>query len=293
MSLTIIIDEKAGPCSGVRRVIRLTEESLAAGKATASLGKVIHNEVEIDRLKSLGLNEVDHSEFDRVAAGGDPRELVIRAHGEPGAVYQRAQKLGITVIDGTCPVVTRSQRLARKYYDEGYQVAIIGKPMHAEVIGIQGHCNNEVRVVHDEHDIEQLDPDRPTYVLAQTTISDDMWYTLLQAVQRRVRDVSHRKTICAIVARRENDLRHFAATCDAVIFVGGRNSSNTRVMVDVCKSVNPKTYWIETTEEIETAWLDGIETVGVSGSASTPLWLVEKTGEELARHYAARVASES
>jgi 4-hydroxy-3-methylbut-2-enyl diphosphate reductase len=113
---------------------------------------------------------------------------------------------------------------------------------------------------------------------------------LLAVIQTRVRDVTSRNTICAFVANREDALRDFAASCDAVIFVGGRNSSNTRVMVDVCLTVNPRTYWIETAAEMESAWLDGIETVGISGSASTPQWLIEKTGEELARRFAAQLA---
>jgi 4-hydroxy-3-methylbut-2-enyl diphosphate reductase len=285
MPLTIIIDEKAGPCGGVKRVIRLTEESIAAGLATASLGKVIHNEVEIERLKKLGMREVDHSQIDREAGSAEPRRLVIRAHGEPEAVLDRAVELGLDVVDGTCPVVTRSQKYARKYYDDGYQVVIIGKPKHAEVIGIQGHCNNEVIVVHDEDDIALLDPDRPTYVIAQTTISDEMWSSLLEAIQLRVRHLTYRNTICAFVADREEELRGFAASCDALIFVGGRNSSNTRVMYDVCHAVNPRSYWVEKADEVESAWLDGVGTVGVSGSASTPQWLIEKVGEELAARY--------
>lgn len=289
MTLKIIIDDEAGPCGGVKRVIRLTEKSIADGHDTASLGKVIHNEVEIDRLKSRGMSEVDHGELDRVAAGANPRRLVIRAHGEPEEVFERARELNVDIVDGTCPVVTRSQKYARTYYDRGYQVAIVGKPKHAEVIGIQGHCNNEVTVVHEEADVQALDPDRPTYVLAQTTISDEMWERLLAAIEGHVHDVTHRNTICAFVANREEELRDFAASCDVVIFVGGRNSSNTHVMYDVCRSVNPRSHWVETAAEIDLAWLEGAESVGISGSASTPQWLLEKTGEALARRCAVAV----
>jgi 4-hydroxy-3-methylbut-2-enyl diphosphate reductase len=184
---------------------------------------------------------------------------------------------------GTCPVVTRSQKYARKYHEEGYQVVVIGKPKHAEVIGILGHCDNQAKVVHDEVDVAQLDPDRPTYVLAQTTISDEMWNSMLAAIRKRVRDVTWRNTICGFVSDRETELRSFAAECDVMLFVGGFNSSNTQVMYDVCREVNPRAYWIETADQVDTSWFDDAETIGISGSASTPQWLLERIGEELGR----------
>jgi 4-hydroxy-3-methylbut-2-enyl diphosphate reductase len=280
--LKIIIDDKAGPCGGVKRVIRLTEKSLAAGVKTASLGAVIHNDLEIARLRELGMTEVDHSVFAERDESSKPERVVIRAHGEPPEVFAQAQRQNLEVIDGTCPVVTRSQRFAQKYHEMGYQVVVVGKPKHAEVIAILGYCNNEAKVVHDAADIEQLDPDRPTIVLAQTTISDDMWNTMLAAIQKRVKDVTCRNTICAFVVDREAELRTFAASCDVVLLVGGHNSSNTHVMFDVCHSVNPRSHWIESAAEIEMQWLTGAETVGISGSASTPQWLLEKIAEALA-----------
>ena len=293
MPLKIIIDDKAGPCGGVKRVIRLTEDNLAAGFQTASLGHVIHNDIEIARLKELGMSEADHT---ILACDDDPpdtagKRLVIRAHGEPPETFAKAQEMGLEVVDGTCPVVTRSQKYAQKYYEQGYQVVIVGKPKHAEVIGIIGYCNNEAMVVHDEADVLQLDRNRPTYVIAQTTISDEMWHSMLAAIQRRCHDVTVRNTICSFVADRENELRVFAKSVDAVIFVGGKNSSNTMVMHEVCLSVNPRSYWVETAHEVEAEWLEGIESVGISGSASTPQWLLEAVGNALAKKFADRMAS--
>lgn len=278
----IIIDENSGPCGGVKRVIRLAEKNLADGFETASLGPVVHNNVEIERLRALGLEPVDHTEFERIESGGPTRKIVVRAHGETPEVFARADKLGIEVVDGTCPVVVRSQKFARKYYEQGYQVVVIGKPHHAEVIGILGHCDNKAKVVHDEKDIEQLDPDRPTYVLAQTTISDEMWTTMLAAIRKRVKDVTDRNTICAFVSNREEELKEFADECDIILFVGGHNSSNTKVMYEVCRSINPRSYWIETIDEVDLAWFDDAESVGISGSASTPMWLLEQIGTDLA-----------
>jgi len=278
----IIIDENSGPCGGVKRVIRLAEENLADGFETASLGPVVHNNVEIERLRNLGLEPVDHTEFERIEAGGPPRKIVVRAHGEAPEVFARAAQLAIDVVDGTCPVVVRSQKFARKYHEQGYQVVVIGKPHHAEVIGILGHCDNQAKIVHDEDDIAQLDPDRPTYVLAQTTISDEMWTSMLTAIRKRVKNVTDRNTICAFVSNREEELKEFAAECDVILFVGGHNSSNTKVMYEVCRTINPRSYWIETIGEVDTAWFDNAESVGISGSASTPQWLLEQIGRDLA-----------
>jgi len=279
----IIIDENSGPCGGVKRVIRLAEKNLADGFETASLGPVVHNNVEIDRLRALGLEPVDHTEFERIESGGAPRKIVVRAHGETPEVFDRAESLGIDVVDGTCPVVVRSQKFARKYYEQGYQVVVVGKPHHAEVIGILGHCDNKAKIVHDENDIEQLDPDRPTYVLAQTTISDEMWTSMLDAIRKRVKDVTDRNTICAFVSNREEELKEFADECDIILFVGGHNSSNTKVMYEVCRAVNPRSHWIEKFDEVDLAWFYDAESVGISGSASTPMWLLEQIGTDLAK----------
>ncbi|MEW5873769.1 MAG: 4-hydroxy-3-methylbut-2-enyl diphosphate reductase [Candidatus Zixiibacteriota bacterium] len=278
----IIIDENSGPCGGVKRVIRLAEKDLSQGRKAASLGPVVHNNEEIDRLTGLGLDAVDYSEFERVESGGDKRRVIVRAHGEAPEVFERAAELGIDMVDGTCPVVIRSQRFANKYHKLGYQVVVVGKPKHAEVIGIVGHCDNKAIVVHDENDIAQLDPDRPTYVLAQTTISDEMWTSMLELIRQRVKNVTHRNTICAFVSDREEELKIFADDCDVVLFVGGKNSSNTKVMYEVCLAVNPRSHWIENADDIDLAWMSDAETIGISGSASTPQWLLEKVGEDLA-----------
>lgn len=278
----IIIDENSGPCGGVKRVIRLAERDLGQGINAASLGPVVHNNEEIERLSAMGLEAVDYSEFDRVESGGEKRRVVIRAHGEAPEIFERAEKLGVEVVDGTCPVVIRSQRFANKYHRMGYQVVVVGKPKHAEVIGIVGHCDNQAKVVHDESDIAQLDPDRPTYVLAQTTISEEMWTSMLDLIRKHVKNVTYRNTICAFVSDREEELKIFADDCDVVLFVGGKNSSNTKVMYEVCRDVNPRSYWIETAEDIDLEWLNHAESVGISGSASTPQWLLEKVGEDLA-----------
>jgi len=279
--MRIVIDEKAGPCGGVRRVIKLAEKNLAAGVKVASRGAVIHNNIEIERLERLGLKTADHHTLQPSAGDEQGYKLLIRAHGVGPEVFRQAEKNRVEVIDGTCPVVTRSQKIARKYYQQGYQVVVVGKPKHPEVISIVGHCDNKATVVHIAEDIDRLDPDQPTFVLAQTTIADDSFAEMLSAIEKRVKTVEQRNTICTFVSRREEQLQQFARECDVVLFVGGKNSSNTRVMFNVCRSVNPRSYWIETGGDINPTWLKETDTVGISGSASTPDWLLEQIADDL------------
>lgn len=285
--MRILIDKKAGPCGGVKRVIKLAEQNLATGEKVASRGEVIHNNREVARLEKLGLKIVAKDAIRPVDDQGQDYKLLIRAHGAAPGVFRLADDEGVDVIDGTCPVVTRSQKLARKYHEQGYQVVVVGKPKHPEVIAIVGHCDNRAQVVHNVSDIKRLDTELPTFVLAQTTIDENYFNEMLAAIKNHLRLVEHRNTICAFVSNRKRQLRTFAAACDVVLLVGGKNSSNTRVMFADCRSVNPRSYWIETAEDIKQTWLKVTDTVGISGSASTPGWLLERIASELRSRFSA------
>jgi 4-hydroxy-3-methylbut-2-enyl diphosphate reductase len=160
---------------------------------------------------------------------------------------------------------------------------IIGKPKHAEVIGIVGHCGGEAVVVNVPEDAAKLDPKRQTYVLAQTTISTEHYESVLREFDRRQIPYQTNNTICRFVTDRNDDLPRFARQHDVILFVGGHHSSNTKVMHQVCKAVNPRSYHIDSVNEIDPAWFAGTETVGVSGSASTPEWLIADVAEYVGR----------
>jgi 4-hydroxy-3-methylbut-2-enyl diphosphate reductase len=281
MRLQVTIDENAGPCGGVKRVIRLAENSLSEGAQTVSLGDVIHNADEIQRLEKLGLKTSDHSVIDEAAK--DPgQRVLIRAHGEPPETYDRAQAEGVELIDGTCPVVTRSQKAAREHWQAGDQVVIVGKPKHAEVIGVVGHCGGEAIVVSEPQDVDRLDAGRKSYVLAQTTISAQQYRAVLEELDRRRIPYETNNTICRFVTDRNDDLPAFAQQHDVILFVGGHHSSNTKVMHQVCMRANPRSYHIDSVAEIEPTWFAHASTVGVSGSASTPEWLLAEVAEYVA-----------
>lgn len=269
--MKVMIDPRAGFCGGVKRVVKIAERELAASTTPLlSLGDVIHNEREIHRLEELGLRSTDNTILENNS--DSPCRLLIRAHGEPSDVFERASACTLEVIDGTCPVVTRSQDIARAHHLAGEQVVIIGKPYHPETKGIIGHCNSDAVVVFEHDDIQKLQPERKTFVLAQTTISADWFDERVEWVKEHCRDVVVENTLCRFVVGRDKDLRDFAAQVDVLIFVGGTRSSNTKSLYEVCRRANPRSHRITGENDIDAAWFRSEDTVGISGSASTPQW---------------------
>ena len=282
--MLIEIDDKSGFCFGVVRAITEAESALSDGGEVSSLGDIVHNRMEVQRLEALGLKTVTHTDLPTL--GG--KRLFIRAHGEPPRTYRTARELGIEIIDATCPVVARLQRRVVEAYEEmaprGGQVVILGKRGHAEVVGLTGQVEDRAIVVERKEDLEQIDFTRPVFFLSQTTQSIALFEQLGDEILRRhaspdeVRIVD---TICRQVSGREQHLEGFAARFDVVIFVCGRKSSNGKVLFEVCRRTNPRTYNIEEAGELDPAWLEGVSTVGICGATSTPKWLMEQVRDRI------------
>ena len=288
--MKVFVDPRAGFCGGVRRVVKMAEQHIQeTGRPLQSLGDVIHNEVEIGRLKELGLSGTGYEVLD--GAGTPARKLLIRAHGEPPETYRKAKQLGIELLDGTCPVVTRSQDLARAHYLAGEQVVIVGKPYHPETIGIRGHCDGQAIVVYEKSDVEKLDPQQKTFVLAQTTVAREWFQERIDWIKERCAgvEVVVENTLCRFVVGRDRDLEKFAREVSVVIMVGGTKSSNTKALFEVCRKVNPRSHLVVTEADLDLRWLRDEDTVGVTGSASTPLWLLERVRNFIAKHAPAEI----
>ncbi len=273
------IDPGAGFCPGVRRAIRQAEEEIRKGGDLAVIGELIHNRREIRRLEGLGIELVDQETLAKaqsLRAVAPYRRLMVRAHGLPKGLYERLRAEGYEIVDGTCPVVERSQRFVRRYFERGYQVVIVGKPHHPEVVALVGQVDGPVWVAMEPEDVRDLDPQRPVLLMAQTTIEPERFERVRRYLEEMAETLEVRNTICKAISGRHEQVREFAVRHDVVIFVGGRNSSNTKLLFGVCKSVNPRSYWIESEDEIQRDWFSGAETVGVSGSASTPPWQLEQ-----------------
>jgi 4-hydroxy-3-methylbut-2-enyl diphosphate reductase len=304
--MNVTIDANSGFCWGVVRTVQIAEQYLEKYDNVYVLGHIIHNPKEIERLQQKGLQTIHVEDFERIAAsakasptahGTTPRVL-IRAHGEPPETYRKAFELGIELIDATCPVVTKLQERVRKFYDQGYQVVVFGKKDHAEVIGVRGVCNDECIVVKSvQEGLDSVNVERKTVLFSQTTMDRPTFYALRDALQARVKELVvdtmqniavefHAKdTICGQVSGREDKLAAFAATQDIMLFIAGHESSNGKVLYNVAKASNPRTYFIEDIQELQESWFDGVSNVGISGATSTPQWLMEKLKKAVEERY--------
>lgn len=283
--MRIEIDINSGFCFGVVRAINEAEQALQSG-SVASLGDIVHNRMEVQRLESLGLQTISHADIPTL----EGKRMLIRAHGEPPKTYDLAKEYGVEVIDATCPVVAALQRKVKKAYEEmsavGGTVVILGKRGHAEVVGLTGQVDEQAMVVECEEDLQAIDFSRPIYFLSQTTQSIEKFNHLAEVMREKVSQeamLTIDDTICRRVSSREEHLREFARQHDIIIFVCGRKSSNGKVLYNICQQENERSYNIEEASELQKEWFEGVESVGICGATSTPKWLMEQIAEAIAQ----------
>ncbi len=268
-----IVDPLAGFCGGVSRAIELVEQALSRGEKLAVKGELIHNRLEVDRLYTLGLESINQLEEAREST------VLVRTHGEESSFFQQAKELKILYLDATCPKVMRSQKVIRRAHKEGKQIVVVGHLNHPEVIALQGHCDGDAIVVNKDEVTAIIDAHRPTLLIAQTTVDPGTYANWQEKLRREVNDLEVFDSRCSFVNRRQKELREFASEHPAIIFVGGRHSSNTRLLYNICLNANPNTLFIEDEKELDWEWLKQFDEVGISGSASTPMWLLKKVAE--------------
>ena len=279
------IDTGSGFCFGVTTAIRKAEEELAKGSTLYCLGDIVHNGMECERLRQMGLITINHDDLKQL----HDAKVLLRAHGEPPETYALARKNNIEIIDATCPVVLQLQRRIKKQYDSRNedqetngekQIVIFGKPGHAEVLGLVGQTENNAIVIASFEDVKKLDFSRDIYLYSQTTKSLDEFQRIIEYIKQNISpDATFKSfdTICRQVANRMPSLASFAARHDLLLFVCGRKSSNGRVLFNECQRVNANSHLIEGPNEIDPQWLnDELKTVGICGATSTPKWLMEE-----------------
>lgn len=278
----IEIDDGSGFCFGVTTAIRKAEEELAAGKTLYCLGDIVHNGMECERLRSMGLITINHDELKAL----HDVKVLLRAHGEPPETYEVARRNNIEIIDATCPVVLQLQRRIKREYDSNpdAQIVIFGKPGHAEVLGLVGQTNSKAIVIAGIDDAKALDFNRDIYLYSQTTKSLDEFHRIIDYIQEHISpEATFRSfdTICRQVANRMPNISSFAKRHDLILFVCGRKSSNGKVLFNECRSVNPNSHLIEGPDEIKREWIEGIDTIGICGATSTPKWLMERCRDRI------------
>ena len=280
--LNIEIDNGSGFCFGVTTAIQKAEEELAKGSRLYCLGDIVHNGMECERLREMGLITINHDDLSEL----HDVKVLLRAHGEPPETYELAHRNNIEIIDATCPVVLQLQKRIKKQYDANSQqpiansqIVIFGKKGHAEVLGLVGQTHSNAIVIENFDEVKKLDFSRDIYLYSQTTKSLDEFHRIIEYIQQHIQPTATFQsfdTICRSVANRMPNISQFATRHDLILFVCGRKSSNGKVLYNECLRVNPNTHLIEGPDEIDRQWLADINTVGICGATSTPKWLMEQ-----------------
>lgn len=274
--LQIEIDNGSGFCFGVTTAIQKAEEELSKGNQLYCLGDIVHNGMECERLRKMGLVTINHDDMRKL----HNVKVLLRAHGEPPETYELARQNHIEIIDATCPVVLQLQKRIKRQFEAGAaQIVIFGKKGHAEVLGLVGQTQSTAIVIESVDEVTKLDFSRDIFLYSQTTKSLDEFHQIIEYIQQHISPSATFKstdTICRSVANRMPNISQFASRHDLILFVCGRKSSNGKVLYNECLRVNPNTHLIEGPDEINHQWLKGIKTVGICGATSTPKWLMEK-----------------
>lgn len=277
MNLKVEIDDNSGFCFGVVYAIQMAEDILDEKGHLYCLGDIVHNDEEVERLRKKGLKIITHEDFDTLRG----ETVLIRAHGEPPETYKKALDQDIELIDASCPVVLKLQNRVREAYNADEQIMIYGKHGHAEVIGLKGQTNGNAIVIEHFDELEQYDLPKKIQLYSQTTKRTKNLYALRDKLVEKGIEVSFNDTLCRQVSNRDIQLREYAKRFNIIIFVSGKKSSNGKVLFDVCKDVNPNTYFISSKDELQKEWFAENDSVGICGATSTPQWQMDEIKETI------------
>jgi 4-hydroxy-3-methylbut-2-enyl diphosphate reductase len=287
--LKVTIDPHSGFCFGVKYAIEVAERELLLDHTLFCLGDIVHNNMEVNRLKEMGLVIITHDELNNLS----DCKVLFRAHGEPPETYKIAIQNNLELIDATCPIVLNLQNEIYRGYLEMQavqgQIAIYGKEGHAEVNALKGQTNGTAIVVGNENDLTNIDFKRPVRLYSQTTMGVDDFHEIDRLIRERMEqnatahpiDFEWNDTICRQVSNRSDQVREFAGKFDLVIFVSGQKSSNGMILYQVCQSANPRTELVSGPDEMKHEWFENIQTVGICGATSTPGWLMEEIAQRI------------
>lgn len=283
--MRVEIDEYSGFCPGVTSAIDIAEEHLRKDGMLYCLGDIVHNSVEVNRLKQMGLEIIDYEKFNKLRNA----KVLIRAHGEPPETYEIAKKNNVNLIDATCPVVIKLQNrirnISQKYGNE-VQIVIFGKKGHAEVNGLLAQAGKNAIVISEIEDIDAIDYSKDLFVFSQTTRSPEKYRVLTDKIQEKYAiannvnsKINITQSICPLVEKREPLLIQFAKQHDVIVFVSDPKSSNGNMLYNLCAKHNERCYFISSPEDLDLGWFNPNDFVGICGATSTPRWLMEEVRE--------------
>ncbi len=274
MRPVVTISPHSGFCFGVVYAVEMAEAYLEEHPFLYCLGDIVHNDEEVRRLQAKGLRIISHADLPNLSG----ETVLFRAHGEPPQTYELARRYNIRLLDASCPVVLKLQNRLREIDLPDVEIVLLGSPGHPEVIGLMGQIQQATLYVvssAEEIDHLELDPQKTLYLFSQTTKAPALFEAVKNRLLARRPDAIIADTLCRQVSNREPHLAAFARAQDVVLFVSGKKSSNGKALFSVCQAANPRSYFISRPEEIDFAWLEGAQRIGIAGATSTPQWLME------------------
>ncbi|HIC97462.1 MAG TPA: 4-hydroxy-3-methylbut-2-enyl diphosphate reductase [Aquificaceae bacterium] len=269
----IIVAPNAGFCFGVKRAVKMAEESVSLSPRVYTLGPIIHNPQEVSRLKMMGVMPLNGDELKE----GDV--VIIRSHGVPPEKERELKSKGLRVIDATCPYVKAVHEAVCKLAREGYFIVLVGEKNHPEVVGTLGYlreCKGRGIVVEDIEDLSPALRHDKVGVVSQTTQNEEFFKKVVGEIALWVKELKVINTICNATSVRQEDVHRIAPEVDVMVIIGGKNSGNTRRLHSIAKGINPRSYHVETAEELVPEWFIGARKVGITAGASTPDWIIEE-----------------
>lgn len=277
--MEVKIAENAGFCFGVKRAMNMAWDELENkdNNNVYSLGPLIHNKQAVDKYKEKGLVEIDSLEDIP-----NNSKLIIRSHGVAEKIYDESKAKNMDIVDTTCPYVKKIHDIVKQFSDKGYKIIIVGNVTHPEIIGINGWCKNEAIVINSEKEIENIsfNTDEKYCVVSQTTANLEFFDKIVNKLKNKISNLTVKNTICFATKERQLSATDLSKEVDCMIVIGGKHSSNTQKLVNICKNIVP-TFSIETKEELEKDKLKDFKVAGVTAGASTPEWIIDEVIEYL------------
>lgn len=273
--MEVILAKSMGFCFGVKRAVEAVYEQAEKGGDIYTYGAVVNNGEVVDDLKKKGVRVIEgREELDKVESG----TVIIRAHGVARDVYERIAEKGLTCVDATCPFVKRIHGIVERESREGKQIVVVGNPGHPEVEGITGWCTTPAVVLETVEEAEKFVPekDKEICIVSQTTFNYNKFHNIVEILKKKVYNVSVANTICNATEERQREARELAASVDAMIVIGGRHSSNTRKLYEICSEECANTYFIQTLDDLHLALPKAVRLVGITAGASTPNNIIEE-----------------
>lgn len=267
--MKVLLAKRAGFCFGVKRATQMAFEAAAMDKKTYTLGPIIHSPQVVNKLEEMGVKALNSLE------SMDCGTIIIRSHGVASDEIDEATQKKLEIVDATCPFVKKAQEHVKSLSEAGYGVVVVGDADHPEVQGIVSYGGDKVFVVGSGEEVKKLPKMNKIGVVAQTTQSFENLKNVVFECLQRGGEIRVFNTICDATAVRQEEAKELACQVDCMLVVGGFNSANTRRLAEVCAEIQPRTHHIETADEINPAWFDGVERVGVTAGASTPKWIID------------------